>query len=106
VAHLLCEITTRLQSVGLARDLRLPSPFTQSDLAAACSISPVHANRTIQELRRCNLLQWQGKTVTITDWPGLVRLARFDPTYLGIPSSRDDASSPRLRPIAADLALA
>jgi CRP-like cAMP-binding protein len=24
VAHLLCEITTRLQSVGLARDLRLP----------------------------------------------------------------------------------
>ena len=106
VAHLLCEITTRLQSVGLARDLRLPSPFTQSDLAAACSISPVHANRTIQELRRCNLLQWQGKTVTIRDWPGLVRLARFDPTYLGIPSSRDDASSSRLRPLTADLALA
>ncbi|WP_446705256.1 helix-turn-helix domain-containing protein, partial [Aeromonas veronii] len=50
VAHLLCEITVRLQIVGLARDLRLSSPFTQSDLAAACSISPVHANRTIQEL--------------------------------------------------------
>ncbi|WP_368507337.1 Crp/Fnr family transcriptional regulator [Bradyrhizobium lupini] len=106
VAHLLCEITTRLQSVGLARDFRLPSPFTQSDLAAACSISPVHANRTIQELRRCNLLQWQGKTVTITDWQGLVRLARSDPTYLSISSSRDDASSSRLRPLTADLALA
>jgi CRP-like cAMP-binding protein len=91
VAHLLCEITMRLQNVGLARDLRLPSPFTQSDLAAACSISPVHANRTIQELRRCNLPQWQGKTMTIMDWPGLVRLARFDPTYLGIRPSRDDA---------------
>ena len=52
VAHLLCEITTRLQNVGLAKDFRLSSPFTQSDLAAACSISPVHANRTIQDLRR------------------------------------------------------
>lgn len=83
VAHLLCEITTRLQNVGLAKDFRLSSPFTQSDLAAACSISPVHANRTIQELRRCNLLQWEAKTLTILDWSGLVRLAGFDPAYLG-----------------------
>ncbi|MGY4235758.1 CRP-like cAMP-binding protein [Bradyrhizobium sp. USDA 4449] len=83
-AHLLCEITARLQNVGLARDFRLSSPFTQSDLAAACSISPVHANRTIQELRRCNLLHWHGKTLTISDWPGLVRLAGFDPAYLGL----------------------
>ncbi|WGR67824.1 MULTISPECIES: Crp/Fnr family transcriptional regulator [unclassified Bradyrhizobium] len=89
VAHLLCEITTRLQNVGLARELRLSSPFTQSDLAAACSISPVHANRTVQELRRCNLLQWQGKFMTIMDWPGLVRLAGFDPTYLGVRATGD-----------------
>jgi CRP-like cAMP-binding protein len=84
VAHLLCEITVRLQNVGLAPDFRLPSPFTQSDLAAACSISPVHANRTVQELRRNQLLQWQAKTITITDWPGMVRLAGFDPAYLRI----------------------
>lgn len=84
VAHLICEITERLQAVGIARDLRLASPFTQSDLAAACGISPVHANRTIQELRRRNLLGWQGKTITIQDWPGLVRLADFDPAYLRI----------------------
>ena len=57
VAHLLCEITPRLQNVGLAKDFRLSSPLTQSDPAGACSISPVHANRTIQELRRGNLLQ-------------------------------------------------
>jgi CRP-like cAMP-binding protein len=82
VAHLLCEITTRLRAVGLARDFRISSPFTQSDLAAACGISAVHANRIIQELRRSNLLQWQSKTITITDWTGLVRLADFDPDYL------------------------
>lgn len=106
VAHLLCEITTRLQNVGLAKDFRLSSPFTQSDLAAACSISPVHANRTIQELRRCNLLQWQGKTMTITDWPGLVRLARFDPAYLGMRCSDGDSQQAHLRPINTDVELA
>lgn len=88
VAHLICEITVRLQTVGLARDLSLSSPFTQSDLAAACGISPVHANRTIQELRRRNLLRWHGKTMTIMDWPSLVRLADFDPAYMRI--RRDD----------------
>lgn len=82
VAHLICEITVRLRAVGLARDDRFPSPFTQSDLAAICGISPVHANRTIQDLRRKGLLQWQGRTITITDWPDLVRLAGFKPDYL------------------------
>ncbi len=82
VAHLFCEISVRLRAVGLARDFQFPSPFTQSDLAAACGISPVHANRTIQALRRKNLLHWQSKTVTVTDWPGLASLARFNPDYL------------------------
>lgn len=59
VAHLLCEITVRLQTVGLAKDFGLSSPFTQSDLAAACSISPIHANRTVQELRRPTC--WSGR---------------------------------------------
>lgn len=93
VAHLLCEITTRLQNVGLARDFRFSSPFTQSDLAAACSISPVHANRTVQELRRCNLLQWQGKIISITDWAGLVRLACFDPSYLDLRPNEPDGAA-------------
>jgi CRP-like cAMP-binding protein len=106
VAHLLCEITVRLQIVGLARDFRLSSPFTQSDLAAACSISPVHANRTVQELRRCGLLQWQGKIMTITDWPGLVRLAGFDPAYLNLRDREFEARSSQPRPTPTDVAVA
>jgi CRP-like cAMP-binding protein len=81
-AHLICEIVVRLRAVGLARDYQFPSPFTQSDLAAICGISPVHANRTIQDLRRRGLLQWQSRTIAITDWSELVRVARFKPDYL------------------------
>ena len=84
VAHLICEITVRLWAVGLSHDYRLPSPFTQSDLAAACAISPVHANRIIQELRRRRALQWQSRMITISDWRMLVHLARFEPDYLGL----------------------
>ncbi|MCA1483693.1 Crp/Fnr family transcriptional regulator [Bradyrhizobium sp. IC4061] len=82
VAHLLCEITVRLQTVGLARDFRLSSPFTQSDLAAACSISPVHANRTIQELRHRGLIAWEGSEIELLQPDELRRLADFSPDYL------------------------
>ena len=82
VAHLICEITVRLRAVGLGRDLRFPSPFTQPDLAAICGISPVHANRTIQELRRRALLHWHSRTIAVNDWAGLVRLADFNADYL------------------------
>jgi CRP-like cAMP-binding protein len=106
VAHLLCEITERLRSVGLARDFSFPSPFTQSDLAAACGISPVHANRTIQELRRRALLQWHGKNMTITDWSGLVRLAGFDPAYLRTHAPGSGTRSPQPAPASRGVELA
>jgi CRP-like cAMP-binding protein len=99
-AHLICELVVRLRAVGLAKDGRFPSPFTQSDLASACAISAVHANRIIQELRRKQVLSWQSRTITITDWDALCRLACFQPDYLGL---RDLAASASHRSRAATL---
>jgi CRP-like cAMP-binding protein len=42
VAHLICELAARLQTVDLARNLCFAIPLT---LADACGISGVHANR-------------------------------------------------------------
>lgn len=84
VAHLICEITVRLLAVGQGSGYSFSSPFTQSDLAAACGITPVHANRVVQELRRLGMLRWQSRMITIEDWQGLVRLAKFSPGYLGL----------------------
>jgi CRP-like cAMP-binding protein len=84
VAHLTCEIALRLQAIGQAENYQFPFPFTQSDLAAACSMSAIHANRIVQELRKRSLVTWQSKTVTITNWPALVELAGFNPDYLRI----------------------
>lgn len=82
VAHILCEIAFRLQVVGLARDLAFQWPLSQAEMADACGISTVHANRVIQELRARDLVEWFGRSVTILNWDGLVSAADFVPGYL------------------------
>jgi hypothetical protein len=72
----------RLQSVGLARDLSFSMPWTQLDVADACGISNVHANRIIQELRHLELVEWDSRRLKIRDWSGLVRLGDFNDAYL------------------------
>jgi CRP-like cAMP-binding protein len=82
VAHIVCELTVRLQATGMARDLSFTIPWTQMDVADACGISSVHANRVIQELRHVGLLEWDSKRVKIHDWDALARLGDFNDDYL------------------------
>jgi CRP-like cAMP-binding protein len=84
LAHLICELYLRLQSVGQARDLSFTFPITQVLLADVLGISPVHVNRTVQELRRENLITWTGMLIRIEDWDRLSRSADFDPAYLNL----------------------
>ena len=82
LAHLLCEIYTRLSAVGAARDHRFTLPLLQRDLASILGYSPIHVNRAVRELRERGLIRWSGTEVEILDWPGLVALAQFTPDYL------------------------
>ena len=82
VAHVVCELAVRLQAVDLARNLCFSIPWTQTDLADACGISSVHANRVVQELRRLGLVDWDTKQVRIRDWETLTKLGDFSDRYL------------------------
>jgi CRP-like cAMP-binding protein len=82
VAHLICELAVRLQAVDLARDACLSIAWTQMDVADACGISNVHANRVVQELRRRGLIEWDPKQVKIRNWEGLVHTGDFSDDYL------------------------
>jgi CRP-like cAMP-binding protein len=82
IAHIVCELAVRLQAAGLARDLSFTMPCTQTDVADACGISNVHANRVIQELRHLGLVDWDSRRVKIRDWNSLTRLADFNDDYL------------------------
>jgi CRP-like cAMP-binding protein len=82
MAHLLCEWFTRLEAVALTGNGSCPFPLTQEDLGHTLGLSGVHANRTLQQLRRMGLVTVRGKTLTILDLPRLAAFAEFDPSYL------------------------
>ena len=88
LAHLICEIYTRLAAVGAARDHRLTLPLLQRELANILGYSSIHINRAVRDLRDRGLVRWAGTDIQILDWLGLARLARFDPEYLDLERRR------------------
>lgn len=82
IAHLFCEIYTRLQMVGLASDGRFTLPMTQPDLAEACGITGVHVNRVLRMLRERNLLTFKANAGHIIDFSALAKIGEFVPDYL------------------------
>ena len=82
LAHLLCEVFTRLQAVGLTVDHSCSLPLTQAELGDALGLSTVHVNRTLQALRGEGLIELQHSRLTILDWARLKEVAQFDPAYL------------------------
>ena len=88
LAHLLCEPYVRLSSVGAAQKLIFTMPLLQKEPEDILGCTPIHINRAVRDLRDGGLIRWVGNEIEILDWPGLVRLARFDPGYLGLERSR------------------
>jgi CRP-like cAMP-binding protein len=86
IAHLLCELYTRMEKIGLASNHQLEFPLTQMDLGETCGISTVHVNRILKELRRENLISFEGRLLTFPDMARLKSLATFDPRYLHLGS--------------------
>lgn len=82
-AHLFCEMATRYGSPTVNGGT-FRFPVTQSHLADALSLTPVHVNRTLMGLRRDRVLTVQRQLVTVHDWRALIELADFDPGYLHI----------------------
>jgi CRP-like cAMP-binding protein len=98
VAHVVCELAARLQNVDLAQNLSFSIPWTQADLADACGISNVHANRVVQELRRLGLIEWDSRKVRIRDWEAVAKIAGFSDEYLklGRPFEREPSLGPKI----------
>jgi len=82
VAHLICEMFTRMEALGLADGDHFSFPVTQAQLADALGLSPVHVNRMVQDLRTEGLISWKAAIMTIHDRAALREVAGFDPAYL------------------------
>ena len=87
LAHLFCEIYTRLESIGLTEGTAFKFPVTQENLADTLGLSTVHVNRIVQQLRDEGLLDLRRGNVRILDLPRLQNFAGFDDTYLFLKSA-------------------
>jgi CRP-like cAMP-binding protein len=82
LAHLLIELFLRNRAIGLASHEGLKFPITQSHLAEATGLTPVHVNRTVQALRRQDLIEYANGHLKILDLARLSDIALFDAKYL------------------------
>jgi len=87
LAHLILEIYTRLQAIGLTHGLSFKFPATQEVFAEAIGTSSVHVNRVIQELRAQGVLDFARGAINILDEEKLRTQADFDSLYLHLDPS-------------------
>lgn len=82
IAALLCMVFARMRLTGAIGATTIPWPFTQSDLANACGLTPEHCNRSLAALRKRGLVEIRDGMATIVDPPSLARYATFDTAAL------------------------
>jgi CRP-like cAMP-binding protein len=84
MAHLMRELSLRLEVVGLTEGKSFRFPVTQAELGDVMGLSTVHVNRSLQQLRGERCITWEGDKITITDFKRLEEIAEFDATYLSL----------------------
>lgn len=82
VAHLLCEVATRLDARADRQSFSFPFAVTQFQLADAAGLTSVHVNRVLRTLRRDELVDVGKQEARVADWDGLVRAGEFNANYL------------------------
>lgn len=82
LAHLLCELSIRMNTAGLLFDGRGKMPLTQADLASALGMTNVHLNIALGQLRREKVLEIRDRELSIINQQKLSTIAEFDDSYL------------------------
>ena len=84
IAHLMCELHTRLSCLGLVSGSTCVVPLTQQQLGNALGLTPVHVNRMLRRLRDEGLMEFRKRTLTLHNVAELQEVANFDSGYLHI----------------------
>ncbi|WP_242141042.1 Crp/Fnr family transcriptional regulator [Sphingomonas sp. TREG-RG-20F-R18-01] len=88
VAHLLCDLFTRLQAIERADARGYHLPLTQEEIADVLGLTAVHVNRVLKALRGERLIERRGHQIIISDPEQLRRAASFRPIYPYLATSR------------------
>lgn len=90
MAHLFYEMLVRYRMIGEAGEDAFDFPITQTDLADATGLTPVHVNRTLKQLRADRILEFRSKRVAVLDAERLKAVAGFNASYLHLDRAHDE----------------
>ncbi|WP_043839292.1 Crp/Fnr family transcriptional regulator [Muricoccus aerilatus] len=93
IAFLIYEVMLRMRAVGVIKDQSFDFPITQSDLADATGLTPVHVNRMLVKLREEELIAIEGRRWTVLNAAGLRKAAKFEVSYLHLDRVKDEPES-------------
>lgn len=81
IAHLFCEMACRFKAARANNKVTYKLRMTQTHLADASGLTPVHVNRTLMSLREIGT-SFRGSDVRIEDWAALAAAGDFNRNYL------------------------
>lgn len=84
LVHLLLELNSRCHAAGRSDGATFEMPLTQETLADCLGLSIVHVNRTLQALRREQLIEQKSPIVTIKDKAKLVAIAEYSDPQVAV----------------------
>lgn len=90
IAHLICEMASRLRAPIVDNRAAFVFLVTQAQLAAATALTPARVNRTLKHLKDHHLMAMRNRMVEISDWRGLAQLGEFHPGYLQLDIKPED----------------
>jgi CRP-like cAMP-binding protein len=82
IAHLLLELTRRLQIRGLAAGPIVPFPLKQQDIADCTGLTASYVNQILQDMRRRNLVHIGDGTLELRNGAELAAAAGFRSEYI------------------------
>lgn len=91
IAHLLCEVFTRLGVVGLAQGDAIMWPISRKDLSDALSIGEEYVGVVLENFRFKGWVSIFEGRLLMHNFEALKELAEFDPTYLHLERPRGPA---------------
>jgi CRP-like cAMP-binding protein len=82
IAHLLCELGSRLAVGELEGVVEYELPMNQEHLGDALGLTAVHLNRKLRQLADEQLVTWTKKSIHVHNWKGLRDCGDFNSRYL------------------------
>jgi CRP-like cAMP-binding protein len=78
IAYLALFLFLRGRATGMSGRTYLNIPLTQAQIADTIGLSIVHTNKTLQSLRRSNVIEWTPDRIGIHDIDAAIACAKYD----------------------------